>query len=161
MFTTIWDARKTHAQLVQRSDEIFKLLLKEDKLDDKIMALFWSLTKSDYQPAVLKIISDCSYYLKQRHFDFLFNEITGNVPAEKLSIADFNCLCDMGKSAKSLEFLQKIVEFFWHIVVNSENYKEELVENCLSKFAEMVKYWSLDKKKVIFANLIKQLTHND
>jgi len=48
VFTTLWDPRKTHAQLIQRSGEIFKLLLKEDRLDDALLKLFWSLTKSDY-----------------------------------------------------------------------------------------------------------------
>lgn len=48
VFTTLWDARRTHAQLVQRSGEIFKLLLKEDRLDESLLKLFWSLTKSDY-----------------------------------------------------------------------------------------------------------------
>jgi len=161
VFNTIWDARKTHAQLVQRSDEIFKLLLKEDKLDDKIMGLFWSLTKSDYQTAVFNIISECSYFLRLKHLEFFFNEITGNVAPEKLSIADFNCLCDMGKQAKTPEFLAKIVNFFWHIVMNSHQYKEDLVENCVSKFAEMVKSWTLDKKKGIFVNLVQHFTNNE
>jgi hypothetical protein len=65
VFTTLWDARKTHAQLVQRSGEIFKLLLKENRMDESLLKLFWSLTKSDYQSEILKIVGETSFYLKQ------------------------------------------------------------------------------------------------
>jgi hypothetical protein len=64
VFKTIWDNRKTHQQLVQRSNEIFKLLLKEDRLDEPLLKLFWSLTKSDYQAEIYTIIRDTSFYLK-------------------------------------------------------------------------------------------------
>ena len=47
VFGAIWDYKRTHLQLVQRSDEIFKLLLKENKLTEDLMKLFWSLTKSE------------------------------------------------------------------------------------------------------------------
>ena len=76
VFTTIWDSRKTHAQLIQRSGDIFKLLVKEDRLDEALLKLFWSLTKSDYQSEVFKIISEANFYLKQPQVEFLFAEIT-------------------------------------------------------------------------------------
>jgi hypothetical protein len=38
-----------------------------------------------------------------------------------------------------MEFRVKIGEFFWRIILNAENYKEDLVENCINKYAEMVK----------------------
>ena len=34
VFSTVWDARKTHPQILQRSNEIFKLLIKQDKLSE-------------------------------------------------------------------------------------------------------------------------------
>ena len=43
-----------------------------------------------------------------------------------------------------MEFRVKIGEFFWRIILNAENYKEDLVENCINKYAEIVKKWSLD-----------------
>ena len=48
VFSTIWDPKKTHLQIVQRTTDIFKMLLKENKLDEPILKMFWSLTKSDY-----------------------------------------------------------------------------------------------------------------
>ena len=76
VFKTIWDNRKTHQQLVQRSGDIFKLLLKEERLDDSLLKLIWSLTKIDYSAEIFKIISENSFYLKQPQIEFLFNEIT-------------------------------------------------------------------------------------
>jgi hypothetical protein len=42
--------------------------------------------------------------------------------------------------------------------VVSDDYKEELVEYTIRKYAEMVKFWSLDKKQVLFGKIITQLT---
>ena len=48
-------------------------------------------------------------------------------------------------------------EFFWEIVLQSDKYREELVENCIVKFAEMVRYWDLDRKKPFFFDLTRAL----
>lgn len=37
VFTILWDHRKTHQQLVQRSNEIFKILPKEDLLSPELL----------------------------------------------------------------------------------------------------------------------------
>ena len=60
-----------------------------------------------------------------------------------------------------MEFRVKIGEFFWRIILNAENYKEDLVENCINKYAEMVKKWSLDQKETLFFTLTKQLAIPD
>jgi hypothetical protein len=66
VFQSIWDTKRTHLQIVQRTDEIFKFLLKENKLDEDLLKMFWSLTKSDrdLKSEVIKIIQDCNYYLR-------------------------------------------------------------------------------------------------
>ena len=149
VFDIIWDGRKTHLQLVQRSNEIMKILLKEDALTDALLEQFFNLAKSDYKEDVFKIINEVAFYFKQSHVEFLFNAITVT-PAEKLTLTEFDTLCELGKFCKSEDFQKKVSDFFWSIVVNSEQYKEELVENCSKKFAEMVKYWSLELKQPFF-----------
>ena len=62
--TQIWDSRHTHLQLVQRSADIFKLLLKEGKMDTALLNMFWSLTASEYHSEVVKIIQESSIYLQ-------------------------------------------------------------------------------------------------
>lgn len=65
IFDVLFDHKKTHLQLIQRSDEILKLLLSEDMLDEGLMQQFWSLTKTDLRLETFKIISDCSMQFRQ------------------------------------------------------------------------------------------------
>ena len=44
VFDIIWNWRNTHLQLVQRSDTIFKELLRTKLLSKELLALFYSLT---------------------------------------------------------------------------------------------------------------------
>ena len=64
VLATIWSPRKTHLQLVQRSDEVMKLLLKEGKLTIDLLEKFWSLAVGDFKSEVFKILNDVSFYLK-------------------------------------------------------------------------------------------------
>jgi len=160
VFDIIWDGRKTHLQLVQRSNEILKLLLKEDMLTSELLEQFWNLAKSDYKEDVFKIINEVAFYFKQSHVEFLFSAITQTNP-EKLTLTEFDCLCELGKFCKSQEFQKQISDFFWGIVVDSEQYKEELVDNCTKKFSEMVKYWALEFKKPFFDQLVEHLKQTD
>jgi hypothetical protein len=63
---------------------------------------------------------------------------------------EFQCLSELGKYSKTDEFKVKVGNFFWEIICNSDLYKEELVNNCISKFCEMVKGWDLKKKYEFF-----------
>jgi hypothetical protein len=64
VFDILWDPRKTHEQLVKRSNEIFKILPKENLLSPELLDQFWSLTKSDYKSEVFKIINETAYNLQ-------------------------------------------------------------------------------------------------
>ena len=64
VFSIIWDSKKTHVQLVQRSGEIFKVLPKEGLLSMDLLAQFWSLSRSDYKSEVFKIINDSAFHLE-------------------------------------------------------------------------------------------------
>lgn len=156
MFNTIWDAKKTHLQLVQRSNDIFKLLLKEGMMTLETLETFWSLTKDEYKSEIFKILGESHFYLKQNHIEFLFEQIT-LTPAEKLSLAEFDCLCDLGRNCKDSAFQDKISNFFWSIIVDSQNCKTEIVDNCITKFSEMIKYWSLTLKEPFFVRLAQSL----
>ena len=86
IFDIIWVARKTHAQLVERSSDVWRLLLKEKLLTDDHLSMFWELTKAqDFKSSVYKIISDSSFYLQQPQIEFMFKEIT-QTPAQKLDM---------------------------------------------------------------------------
>lgn len=73
LFDAIWNPKKTHLQLVQRSCDIFRMLLKEDLLMEPQLVQFWNLTKSDYKVEIFKILSDCEFYLEQPQIEYIFN----------------------------------------------------------------------------------------
>ena len=73
VFDILWDVKKTHVQLVQRSNEIFKVLPKERLLSMELLQKFWSLTKSDYKTEVLKIINEASFHLDNDHIEYIFS----------------------------------------------------------------------------------------
>ena len=75
VFSIIWDARKTHQQLVERSDKVYKLLIDEDHMTNELLQKFWDLS-SDYKSEVYKIINDNSFCLKQPQKEFMSAQIT-------------------------------------------------------------------------------------
>ena len=66
IFDIIWVSKRTHAQLVERSNDIWRLLLKEKLMTTEHLQMFWELTNTpDYKSAVYKIVNECSFYLQQ------------------------------------------------------------------------------------------------
>jgi hypothetical protein len=63
VFSILWDPKKTHLQLVQRSNEIFKILPRENLLTMELLEQFWTLSKSDYKSEVFKIINEAAFDL--------------------------------------------------------------------------------------------------
>ena len=57
---------------------------------------------------------------------------------------DFDVLSELGKYCKNADFQAEVAEFFWRIVSDSDQYNEELLQNCITKFSEMVRYWTLE-----------------
>jgi hypothetical protein len=144
----LFDPVRTHEQVVQRCDEIIKVLLTENQLTDERLKLFWGLTKSDYRLDTYKIISDCSYQFKQNHLEFFFEQMCTGIPVDKLDMDDFNCISELGKFNRDKEsnFMNKVTEFFWKIATaaaghpNEKASSLEVIEHCSKKYREMVKY---------------------
>ena len=61
IFSIIFDPKKTHLEIVRRSNEILKLLLSEDALSPTLFEMFWSLSKQDYKVEVYKILNDIAF----------------------------------------------------------------------------------------------------
>jgi len=154
VFGILWDPKKTHLQLVQRSNEIFKILPRENLLSMELLVQFWSLAKSDYKSEVFKIISDAAFHLDQEHIEYLFEQIT-ETPAAKLGMEEFEAIAQLGRFSKSFEFSRKTSEFFWRIITNSDEHKADLIENCINKFSDMIKYQQMEKKQPYFDNLVE------
>ena len=117
--------------------------------------MFWDLTKTqDFKSGIYKIISESSIYLQPPQIEFIFKEIT-LTPPQKLDMQDFNVLSELGKYSKSsnAELQVQVAEFFWKMIADSDQYNDELLQSCILKFAEMVKYWTLEQKKPYFDRL--------
>jgi ubiquitin carboxyl-terminal hydrolase 34 len=142
VFSILFDTKKTHLQIVQRCAEILKLLLSEGALTISLLDMFWNLSKSDYKFEVYKIINETSFFLKQEHINYIFDQIK-QIPPEKLAMEEFQCLSELGKYARDEHFKENVGDFFWKIICHSENYKDELVTICINRFCEMVKNWDL------------------
>lgn len=48
-----------------------------------------------------------------------------------------------------------MAEFFWELIVSRDTKNLELVDNCIQKYRDMVRYWGLDKKQGMLLNLLK------
>ena len=143
--------------MVQRSDNIFKELLRNKLLSKELLELFFSLTKSEeYRVEVYKIIKENSFWMEKEQIDFMFTEIT-KTPPSKLGLEVFNTLSEFGKYAKAGDFQQKVSEFFWNIISGSDQFKGNLIETCITQFAEMVKYWPLEKKQLFVQKFPDQI----
>ena len=97
VFDILWVARNTHAQLVERSNEIWRFLLTEKQATDGHLGMFWTLSEtSEYKAAVYKIITDTSFYLDQAQIGFIFSKIN-ETPVKNLDMSDFDLLSQVGK----------------------------------------------------------------
>jgi hypothetical protein len=72
---------------------------------------------------------------------------------------EFSTLSELGKYSKDKDsgFQEKVAEFFWDIIVSSGSKNLELIESCIQKYREMVRYWALEKKLDMFFRLMKCL----
>lgn len=91
VFDLIWNERKTHLQLVQRSDQIFKELLRNKLLSLDLLALFFNLRSEEYRVEVFKILNDNAFWFEEAEIEFIFGEIMKTPPA-KLGLEEFETL---------------------------------------------------------------------
>jgi hypothetical protein len=47
-----------------------------------------------------------------------------------------------------------VAEFFWDLIVSKHSKNLELVDNCIQKYRDMVRYWILEKKQEMFLKLL-------
>ena len=66
IFDIIWVSKRTHAQLVERSNDIWRLLLKEKLMTTEHLQMFWELTLiPGYKSVVYEIIKENCFYLME------------------------------------------------------------------------------------------------
>lgn len=70
---------------------------------------------------------------------------------------EFDVLSSLGRFCRNNDFQNQISEFFLRIINNSDDYNSEVIEICINKFADMIKFHTLEKKMPYFNQLIGQL----
>jgi hypothetical protein len=129
-------------------------LIKEEKMSNESLDLFWNLTNTPaYKSEVFKIINGVAFHLETSHIEYFFNKITAT-PNDKLSMEEFNALGELGKYCRNPEFMQKVSNFFWKIITEAAYHTDELIENCIKKFTDMVQFWTIDSKWPLLESLI-------
>jgi hypothetical protein len=112
----IWDPRKTHLQLVQRSNDIFRLLAKEKKLDENIAKKVMILVNyPEYKVEALKFITDNSYFLEPEQKEFFARQVASS-PVAQLKNCDFEAVCDLSKNSANKEFNDFVFDFFFRCI---------------------------------------------
>jgi hypothetical protein len=53
------------------------------------------------------------------------------------------------------------VEFFLQIIKHAEDFKQDVQENAVAKFCEMIKPWDVEQKKVFFGELVASIHNNN
>lgn len=119
---------------------------------------FWALT-SDYRFDIYKIINEVAVWLKQPHIDYLFEQLT-QIPPEKVGLEELQVICELGKFTKDEAFKARTTDYFWKIICDGDRFKDDLVNNCITKFCDMVKSWEMKSKHEFFRGLMINLQDN-
>ena len=69
-------------------------------------------------------------------------------------------ICELGKFTKDAAFKERTTNYFWKIICDGDRFKEDLVNNCITKFCDMVKSWEMKSKHEFFLALMKNLQEN-
>ena len=151
-----------HSQLISRSNEIIKLLLQENALDENDMTLIWSCTKRgdlEAKLTILKLLSSIAENLQEKHIEMLLNSVLSNVDKKisneeiefvfKLSTqnkdnetnmnhcCEYLCQCYLMSNPKSTDVeINKILEKIILVTSQDDKYLKKVLnicENCLTK----------------------------
>ena len=151
----ILDPKRTHQQLVERSEEVYMFLLREKQASDEILLKWWNLQTS-YKREVLKIISGNTYVLDLNQKQLFFEQVL-KLPVAQLDTQDFELLNKLSAGSAEKDLQNKLANFYWRNITQSKALSAELVERCINLFAEMAQDWPLEQKKPFFDKIPEQL----
>ena len=165
-----------HSQLITRSNEIIKLLLQENALDENDMTLIWSCTKRgdlEAKLTILKLLSSIAENLKENHIEMLLNSVLNNVDKKinneeiefvyKLSTQNFDnekninqcceylCQCYLMSNLQSDDMeIKKILEKIIVITSKDDKYLKKILNICENNIEK-------NEKAIPCFNIIKHI----
>ena len=111
-----------HSQLISKSNEIIKLLLKENALDESDMALIWSCTKRgdlEAKLTIMKLLSSLTDNLQENHIEMLLNSVISNVD-KKINNEEIELVYKLStKNEDNEKNMMHCCEYLWKIFLET------------------------------------------
>jgi hypothetical protein len=158
----IFDLKDYHVQIIQRSKEILRFLIVEDKLSEKMLNLFWRGTEFDDETRreIYKIIEECSSPMKEHHVKQFLNKFISEKNAKIIPEAVV-CIYEMGKFSKgdASENELAVGELLWRFATDIKN-PPEVSNSAITKLGDLLKKWKFSTAKPYFYKCLDNLkTH--
>lgn len=157
----IFDSKNYHVQIIQRSKEILKFLIVEDKLTKTQLDLFWKATEFDDETRreMYNIIQETSAPMQSHHVMQFLNKFLENSDAV-ITPEAINCIFEIGKASKgSAEQARSIADLLWRFSIDQNNALE--VSNiAITKFCELMRKWKYSEAKPYFLSCLSNLKND-
>lgn len=159
----IFDPKEYHVQIIQRSKEILRFLIVEDKLSEEQLNLFWRGTEFDDETRreIYKIIEECSSPMKEHHVKQFLDKFIAEKNAKIIPEAVV-CIYEMGKFTKedATENSLAVGELLWRFATDVKN-PSEVTNSAITKLGDLLKKWKFSTAKPYFYKCLDNLkTHN-
>ena len=154
----IFDPKSYHVQIIQRSKEILKFLIVEDKFSQEQLDLFWRATEFDDETRreIYKIIEETSTPMQSHHVMQFLNKFQEDKDAKIIPEA-VNCIFEMGKYSKgSQDQSRSIANLLWRFSTDQNN-PLDVSNIAISKFCELLKKWKYSDAKSYFFSCLNNL----
>ena len=154
----IFDHKNYHVQIIQRSKEILRFLITEDKLSPDQLDLFWKGTSFDDESRreIYKIIQEVSGVMKSDHVMQFLDKFTNDKDVKIIPEA-VNCIFEMGKSSKALkEHTASVAELLWRFATDDKN-PFDVSDIAITKLGDLLKKWKFSTAKSYFYKCLNNL----
>jgi len=157
----IFDPKNYHVQIIQRSKEILRFLIIEDKLTEKELNLFWRATEFDDETRreMYKIIDDVSTPMQTHHVMQFLSKFKQEKHAKIIPEA-VNCIYEMGKYSKGTEeHSQYIVDLLWRFATDQTN-PLDVSKIAIGKIGDLMKKWKYSIAKPYLIKCVENIKQN-
>ena len=113
-----------HSKIINKSEEIIKLLLIEDQLNNEDIELIWNCTRkgdSELKSTILTLLSVLAEYLKKDYVKMLLNNIKITADTKKITDEEFELLYKLylhGNENESQENLLTFCEYLCYCLLS-------------------------------------------
>ena len=112
-----------HSQIISKSNEIIKLLLLENELNEDEMKLIWSCTKRgdlEAKLTILNLLSELAPHLKENYIEMLLNSIKSNVD-EKQNKQEIELVFKLSTQYNNEKNIENCCDYLCQCLLMSKN----------------------------------------